>query len=707
MTNTVTLLPNGRQQFFNGNGDPLVGGTVGTYVPSTLTAKTTYQDSTGNTPNTNPITLDAIGSAAIWGSGYYRQIVNDSNGNEIWDVVTLSPILGVTGTGLILDSVAELEAATIDSTVNAVTLSGYYVAGDEGGGLYSKSSGPSAPGKVQSADGTWWELVIESDGVNVYQFGAKGDGITYDTAAFIAAASFLSPGGGVINMNAGRRHHVGTTYLQPFSGVTLKGPYSNPGVVAIGGTSQFSEMGAILVDSTPISTTITTTASSTTATVSSSVGLVQGMVIEQANINVGTYIKTITGTDLTLSQAAVTTGNVSGNFYPTVVFGGNSGTLGVFIAPYDVTLPAQDSTTYTGSAITAGGDDIFCKNTLIVGFNRVYASNGYGRANLDDFYFDGNNGIYIENSYDSVIIDHYHGWVFGTIDAYSAALNGGGSAADNAYRIQRNGTGLNLQQSNANTTLGTGLILGYMTNYAINATTISADTIWSDDSGFHTGSSGVVLGMGVNAFQCANMYCFNSSVNFTGEIGANNSATINNGYFSSSTNQNVVFYSGDFTFGQLYSSGSAGGAISMSTTSSRIQIETLVDYNNTFPQTVELAVTGIYPQYVQIGRVLSDKPNGNSLVGGNPMTLLPIPSADPLPLPLLGTTFEVTGTTPFSTILGGGATQEIWLLFPSGGSIVAGGNTTLTTTLTLSAGEIILIKYIPNLTLWHIVVQSS
>jgi len=83
----ITQIPNGRQQFFNADG-PLVGGRVYTFVPGTTVAKTTYVDNTGTSTNTNPITLDAIGSAAIWGNGAYRQQVFDSLGNEVWDAVT-------------------------------------------------------------------------------------------------------------------------------------------------------------------------------------------------------------------------------------------------------------------------------------------------------------------------------------------------------------------------------------------------------------------------------------------------------------------------------------------------------------------------------------------------------------------------------------------------------------------------------------------
>lgn len=149
MSTNVAILPNGRQQFFDGNGHPLVGGTVTTYIPGGFTPKTTYNDSAGTVPNTNPITLDSLGSAAIWGPGYYRQIVNDSLGNLIWDVVTLAPSSGASGTG----------------------------------------------------------------GTSVTSFGAKGDGTTDDTAAIQAAINAVRTAGGGIVYYPGPAAYLVTSSL--------------------------------------------------------------------------------------------------------------------------------------------------------------------------------------------------------------------------------------------------------------------------------------------------------------------------------------------------------------------------------------------------------------------------------------------------------------------------------------------------------------
>jgi hypothetical protein len=93
----ATLLPNGKQTFINANGAPLALGTVTMYVPGTTTAKTTWQDSAQTIQNTNPITLGIDGTAVIYGSGCYRQIVKDASGSTIWD----QPTCDVSSTSLI------------------------------------------------------------------------------------------------------------------------------------------------------------------------------------------------------------------------------------------------------------------------------------------------------------------------------------------------------------------------------------------------------------------------------------------------------------------------------------------------------------------------------------------------------------------------------------------------------------------------------
>ena len=88
---TAALLPNGEQQFFDNNGNPLTSGTVDFYAPNTTNRMTTWQNAGETIVNTNPVILDAAGRAIIYGQGTYRQVVKDSIGNLIWDQNTAAP----------------------------------------------------------------------------------------------------------------------------------------------------------------------------------------------------------------------------------------------------------------------------------------------------------------------------------------------------------------------------------------------------------------------------------------------------------------------------------------------------------------------------------------------------------------------------------------------------------------------------------------
>ena len=93
-------------------------------------------------------------------------------------------------------TIAGFEGTTIAANVVAAQIQGYYAAGDGGAMLLTRvSSEPSHPacfrstdrylpnGSVDPTNGGWW--VISVTNLNVRQLGAKGDGSTPDTTAFI------------------------------------------------------------------------------------------------------------------------------------------------------------------------------------------------------------------------------------------------------------------------------------------------------------------------------------------------------------------------------------------------------------------------------------------------------------------------------------------------------------------------------------------
>lgn len=114
---TATILPLARTVFSDTNGIPLEGGMVYFYIPNTTTFKTTWQDANETIPNTNPVILDDLGSALIYGSGQYRQIVKDKDGNTIWDNLTQDLISLVNQTNYIYI------ATSVSGSANAVVVS--------------------------------------------------------------------------------------------------------------------------------------------------------------------------------------------------------------------------------------------------------------------------------------------------------------------------------------------------------------------------------------------------------------------------------------------------------------------------------------------------------------------------------------------------------------------------------------------------------
>jgi hypothetical protein len=86
----ATLLPNGEQQFIDANGKPYASGKVYFYsnFPTCTVLKNTYQNEGGTVLNTNPVILSAAGTATIFGSGAYCQVLKDQYNNTIWTKYT-------------------------------------------------------------------------------------------------------------------------------------------------------------------------------------------------------------------------------------------------------------------------------------------------------------------------------------------------------------------------------------------------------------------------------------------------------------------------------------------------------------------------------------------------------------------------------------------------------------------------------------------
>ena len=181
MAVSLSLLAGAGWQFLDDNANPLTGGLLYTYAAGTTTPLATYTSSSGSTPNTNPIVLDAAGrvSQEVWltvGSDY-KFILKNSAGVTIW---TKDDIPGGTSS----DDVTFLQAGT---------------------GAVERT----AQSKMR-------------DVVSVKDFGAVGDGVADDTAAIQAAVNAqVTAGGGEVWFPKGI--YKTSLPIQWPAGITLRG----------------------------------------------------------------------------------------------------------------------------------------------------------------------------------------------------------------------------------------------------------------------------------------------------------------------------------------------------------------------------------------------------------------------------------------------------------------------------------------------------
>lgn len=79
----MAILTPTRHRFYNNDGTVASGGKVYIYEPGTTTPKNSYTDSTGATPNTNPVILDSKGECDLWVAGTYKINVTQSDDVQV------------------------------------------------------------------------------------------------------------------------------------------------------------------------------------------------------------------------------------------------------------------------------------------------------------------------------------------------------------------------------------------------------------------------------------------------------------------------------------------------------------------------------------------------------------------------------------------------------------------------------------------------
>lgn len=159
---TVSTIPSVTPllKFFDNNGAPLAYGKLFTYATATSTKQATYTDSTGNTPNTNPIILNARGECVVWldSSLVYKFVLSNSTdtdppANPIWtqDPIGSFNISQTTGSFTTITVSAQGQIAYLTLTGSTIPANGLYLPAANRLGF---ATGTTARGYIDS-NGQW------------------------------------------------------------------------------------------------------------------------------------------------------------------------------------------------------------------------------------------------------------------------------------------------------------------------------------------------------------------------------------------------------------------------------------------------------------------------------------------------------------------------------------------------------------------------
>lgn len=278
-----------------------------------------------------------------------------------------------------------LTGTTISSDYGAITTSGYYTAGDGGGATYLVvNTEPSVPASAKRslAGGKW--LLLAPQPYHLWQFGAKGDGVTNDSPAVNDANTVLfDRGGGALACVGGR--WLLDDNIRMKRGVLFAGPYMNCG-----------------------------------------------------HPGAGAFLNDFTATKNTFVI------NPAVSIYP----GGSGGCAGMIVLRKGLTRPNSLREGYDAVTAFAGTafnwddftgtrqSDCYVGRNLIVGFERAINCDFSERSRIEYNFFDCTNGIRIARSGDMQHCVGNHGWpilvahqswVFTNQTVTNAANNGSGT----------------------------------------------------------------------------------------------------------------------------------------------------------------------------------------------------------------------------------------------------------------------------------------
>jgi hypothetical protein len=370
-----------------------------------------------------------------------------------------------------------------------------------------------------------------------------------------------------------------------------------------------------------------------------------------------------------------------------ITLGPGASVEGCAILKYGMTFPQPDSFGWTDTAVTVAGYGAKIKNNLILGFDKGVLSNGYSRVSIIENYIDANNGVDVIATYDSTRILNNQLWPFATHQSFWES--GESYAARDKTKLYRTGFGIRLKDGSDDTHVDGNLTNGHLVGLELqNLASVNGGRHWSDHpfGSNRTGNSGVWVRNNVVRCHFQTVWCWGVKNGIVVEQNPEEDITFDLVHAEFIDANALAISAGDVRIGHLSARQTGGPAVSIGTTAARVYIGGYRFANIGSAQPIFLP-TSMTASNLFIGRGQWDGAEGGSLIGSNPLIFQNIASADPLPLPVNGLIFRVSGTTSFGQLTGGWGSREVTLIFEDSLTVFDGGNMDLAGNFSATAGD--------------------
>ena len=359
-----------------------------------------------------------------------------------------------------------------------------------------------------------------------------------------------------------------------------------------------------------------------------------------------------------------------------------------------MTFPTESGTGYTGTALWATGNAVALRNLLVLGFNKLFYSNGQQRHTIDRVYGDNINGIEITGAYDVCYVFDCHMWPFASntnIYPSSGTSRSGIAyyAHDGADWIKFTNcfcygykTGFKIENANSSTLIGCSVDQNFASGSATHVDSIGFDI---------TGTSVDTKMIGCQAGACWYGLVVNTVASET--------------TFSESFSAWYPKIAGVYV--QQGNASISGGIIR------NTDIGITTDNANSIIHVanVKFNVISNVPIYTSVSNktiFVSECDFGNftsttSGAVGFGATSQVVASSDPAVLPMTGNVFRISGTTSFGSLRWGWVGREVTLIF--NGSLTVFSATGSNQNMKLSGGANFAASANTSLTLKHDGVQ--